>query len=138
MTHHTLSLTMQKLIIALALCMTSHAAQAALAIKVDSPAIVGTKTVVKLTIKNTFSEKVESARAQVFLTDENGRIVGQTVQWVIGGKKDRPPLAPDASTEFNFVIQTDKPSKAVKVNFIRVLLEGGKAVDIKKNVEIQE
>jgi hypothetical protein len=25
-------------------------------------------------------------------------------QWVVGGKKDRPPLAPDAESTFNFVI----------------------------------
>ena len=136
--HPILSLTMKKLIISLALCVTTIAVDAALAVKVDSPATVGTKTIVKLTIKNTFSEKVESARAQVFLTDDNGKIVGQAVQWVIGGKKDRPPLAPDASVEFNFVIQTDKPFKTAKVSFIRVLLEGGKGVDVKQNVQIQE
>jgi hypothetical protein len=113
-------------------------AQAGLTVKVNEPKSTGTKVIITLTMTSTFKEKVESARAQVFLMDEKGKVVGQNVQWVIGGKKDRPPLVPDASTEFNFVIQTDKPFKTAKVSFISVLLEGGKAVDVKQNVEIQE
>jgi hypothetical protein len=33
-------------------------------------------------------------------------VVEKDVQRVIGGRKDRPSLAPDASARFNFVIQT--------------------------------
>src|SRR4051794_39688016 len=83
-------------------------AEAKLVVKVHEVKTAGTKTIVPITMKNTFKEKVESARAQVFLMDEKGKVVGQAVKWVIGGTKDKPALAPDAETTFNFVIQTDK------------------------------
>jgi hypothetical protein len=51
----------------------STIARAELIVKVDQPKLAGQKAVIKLTMKNTFKEKVESARAQVFLMDGQGR-----------------------------------------------------------------
>ena len=119
----------------------SASAYAKLLVKVDAPKTIGSKTVVKLTMKNTFKEKVESARAVVFLFDEQNRPVGQAAQWVIGGAKDKPSLAPNASTTFNFIIPTEKVTSAnltAKVSFNRVILEGGKAVDAAKSFEIEK
>ncbi|HWX22410.1 MAG TPA: hypothetical protein VN578_21120 [Candidatus Binatia bacterium] len=113
-------------------------ARADLLVKVDAPKQVGQKVVIKLTMKNTFKEKVESARAQVFLVDDKGKVAGQAVRWVIGGKKDRPALAPDAETTFNFVVETGKPFTTTKVLFSRVLLEGGKLAGVNKEVQIQK
>ena len=70
--------------------------------------------------------------------DDQGKVVGQNTAWVIGGKKDKPALAPEASTTFNFVITTDKPFTKSKLIFGRLILEGGKVVDPVKNVVIQE
>jgi hypothetical protein len=80
---------------------------------------------------------VESARAQVFLINDQGKVVGQAARWVIGGTKDKPALSPDKETTFNFVVQTDKPFKKSKVSFTRVVLEGGKLADVNKEVQIQ-
>jgi hypothetical protein len=109
-----------------------------LIVKVDEQKTVGKKSVIKMTLKNTFKEKVESARAQIFLLDDNGKVVGQSAQWVIGGSKDKPPLAPDASTTFNFVIPAEKPFTKTKLTFSRIILEGGKVVDPAKSFEIQK
>ena len=79
-----------------ALLLVAGAAHAALTVKVDKPKQVGNKAVIKLTMKNTFTEKIESARAQIFLLDDNGKVVGQAVRWVIGGTKDKPALVPEA------------------------------------------
>jgi hypothetical protein len=117
------------------LCTTNI--EAALTVKVSEPKQIGQKAVIKLTMKNTFAEKIESARAQVFLLDDKGKVVGQSARWVIGGTKDKPPLAPDAETTFNFVVPSDKPFVTNQVTFIRLILEGGKVVDVKQNVEIQ-
>jgi hypothetical protein len=91
-------------------------------------------------IKNTFAEKVESARATVFLLDEKGKIIGQATRWVIGGNKQKAGLAPDTTHTFNFVIGLDKPligtNFTTKVNFSRIVLEGGKLAD-PKDVQIQ-
>jgi hypothetical protein len=127
---------MKRALLALLMTFGFVAAKADLIVKVDPPKQVGQKVVVKLTMKNTFKETVESARAQVFLVDDNGKVAGQAVRWVIGGTKDRPALAPDAETTFNFVVQTDKPFTAAKVTFTRVILEGGKLADVNKEVQI--
>jgi hypothetical protein len=111
--------------------------QADLVVKVEAPKQVGKKVVIKMTMKNTFKEQMESARAQVFLIDDHGKVVGQAVRWVIGGTKDKPALASDAETTFNFVVETDKSFATNKVTFTRVILEGGKLVDVNKSIQMQ-
>ena|SRR2546427_999180 len=110
--------------------------QAKLVVKVDEPKKVGGKSVVRLTITNSFKEKVESARAQVFLLDDKGKLVGQASQWVIGGAKDKPALAPGAFTTYNFVIPTERPFASTKVSFSRIVLEGGKVADPQRDFEM--
>jgi hypothetical protein len=114
---------------------------AALIVRVQAPKTIAQKTIVKLTMKNTFKEKVESARAQVFLLDDSGKIVGQAAQWIIGGTKEKPALAPNAETAFNFVVNLAKPLVATnltsKVSFSRIILEGGKLADVNKDVQIE-
>jgi hypothetical protein len=111
-----------------------------LVVDVDEPKLVGQKAVTKLSMKNTFNEKVESALAQVFLTDAQGKVVGQAARWAIGGSNDRPPLAPNAETTFNFVIPISQAQKATnlaaRVSFSRVVLESGKLADVIKEVAI--
>lgn len=109
-------------------------AHAALTVKVAEPKKVGKKVVIKLIMKNTFTERVESARAQVFLLDERGGVAGQAARWVIGGAKDKPALVSGAETTFNFVIVADKPFATNKVTFTRIILEGGKMANIATDV----
>jgi len=117
------------------------AAQAQLSITVSSPKVTGQKAVVPLALKNNLSEKIESARAAVFLLDDQGKMVGQATKWVIGGSEGKSGLAAGATNAFHFVITTDKPftttNLAAKVNFTRVVLEGGKIADVTKDVQIQ-
>jgi hypothetical protein len=120
---------------AFCLLISLNAASAALTVKIDEPKRTGTKAIIKLMMKNTFAEKIESARAVLFLIDDQGKVVGQSIQWVIGGKKYHPVLAPDASTTFNFVVSTDKPFTKTKLTFSRIILDGGKLADTQKDVE---
>jgi hypothetical protein len=121
----------------LLLLLFTTSANAKLVVQVEQPKRTGGRAVVKLRMKNIFAEKIESARATVFLLNAEGTMVGQSTQWVIGGTKDKPALAPDVSTNFNFVIATEKPFAKAKVIFNRVVLEGGKVVE-SKDVEITE
>ena len=118
----------------------SPVAQAQLAITISPPKTTGSKAVVGMTLKNNFAEKVESARAVAFLLDENGKMIGQSTRWVIGGGKDHPALESKAETKFNFVISTVQPltttNLTTKVNFTRLVLEGGKVVEANKNVTV--
>lgn len=103
--------------------------------------VVGQKTLVPMTLKNGFSERIQSARAVVFLLDEQGKLIGQSTRWVIGGNQDKPGLAAGATNAYQFVIASDKPftttNLSAKVNFSRVVLEGGKIVDVPKSVHIE-
>ena len=128
------------LVVSLLLC--SLLAGAELAVTVSPVQITGQKAIVLLAIRNNFGEKVESARAAVFLLDEKGKMVGQGTRWVIGGGKDKAGLVAGATNIFHFVVTTDKPVTATnltaRVNFSRLVLEGGKVVEIKGNVVVKD
>ena len=117
------------------------AVHAQLAVTISPPKVVGQKAVVQLAMKNNLTEKVESASAVCFLLDEQGKMVGQSTKWVIGGTKDRPALEPKRETTFNFVITSSQPftstNLTAKVSFSRVILDGGKLADAAKDVQIE-
>jgi len=123
--------------IAIVLMVQTKTASADLTVKVGPPKTYGQKTIVKMELRNTFTNAVESARAVVFLLDDNGKVVGQETRWIIGGTKDRPSLAPDAKTTFNFVVQTTKPFTKSKITVTRIVLEGGKLADVNTDVQIE-
>lgn len=128
-------------LLSLAVCLLAAvSAHAQLAVTVTPPKLTGSKAVVKLELKNMFAEKVESARAVVFLLDDQGKMAGQATRWVIGGSNTNG-LAAGATNAFHFVITADKPftttNLTAKVNFSRVVLEGGKLADAVKDVQIQ-
>ena len=112
------------------------ASHAQLAVTVSPVKITGQKAVVPLGMKNNLTNKVESARAVCFLLDEQGRMVGQSTKWVIGGSQDKAGLATAASRTFNFVVTSPQPFTATnltaKVSFTRVVLDGGKLADLTK------
>jgi hypothetical protein len=124
------------------LLLTTTVAQAQLAVTVSPPKVIGQKVVVPLGLRNDFNERIESARAVVFLIDEQGKAVGQpATRWVIGGSNDKPGLAAGVTNAFHFVIASDKPfatpNLIAKVTFSRVVLAGGKLADVNKEVQVQ-
>jgi len=104
--------------------------------------VSGQKVIVPLALKNDFTETIASARAAVFVSDDQGKVVGQATRWVIGGAPGKPGLDPKATNAFHFVVTSSKPLESTnltaKVVFTRLVLEGGKSVDPKKNVVIKE
>lgn len=133
---------MNTIIAVLASCAFGMAAQAQLAVTVVPPKVIGHKAVVTLAIKNGFSEKVESARAVVFLLDEQGKPIGQpSTRWVIGGSADKPGIGAGATNTFHFVVASDKlfprTNLSTRVTFSRVVLEGGRIADVNKSVLVE-
>ena len=118
------------------------AASAQLSVSVSPPSISGNKAVVRLAMKNGLSEKVESARAAVFLFDQQGKTVGRETRWIVGGGGDKPGLAAGATNTFHFVISADKAftntNLTAKISVTRLVLENGKTADPHKDVQIQE
>ena len=124
----------------LSLLLSTTLAQAQLAVTVPPPKITGSKAVVPLAMKNNFAEKIESARAVVFLLDQQGKAVGQpTTRWIIGNGNTNG-LAAAATNVFHFVINGTQPFTSTnltpKVQFSRVVLEGGKLADATKQVTV--
>jgi len=126
---------------ALVIAFAANISFAGLEVTVATPQISGQKAIVKLGLRNTFTERIESARAVVFLLDEQGKMIGQSTKWVIGGSKGKPGLAVGATNIFHFVIVTEKPlaktNVTAKITFSRVVLEGGKLADAARDVQIQ-
>jgi hypothetical protein len=91
------------------LALSTLAAQATLSVKIAEPKQTRDKVILKLTLRNMFKEKIESARATIFLLN-NDNVAAQATQWVIGGGKDKTPLLPDKTTTYNFVINANKPA----------------------------
>jgi hypothetical protein len=118
------------------------AVQADLIVKTGEPKTYTQKTLIKLDLHNTFTNKIESARAVMFLLDEKGKVVGQEARWIIGGTKARPPLAPDANSTFYFVVPTSKPfSKTkltvTKLTVTKLALEGGQQINAAQHVKVE-
>ena len=127
----------QTTLILLFAALTAHAQ---VAVTVSPVKVTGQKAIVPLVLKNKLTENIESARAAVFLLDDQGRMVGQSTKWVIGGVKDKPGLAAGATNAFHFVIAADKPftttNLTAKVQFNRLVLKGGKLADETKAVSV--
>lgn len=124
-----------------ALLLATAVSQAQLSVTVSPVKITGQKAVVPLALKNGFADKIESARAVVFLMDEQGQMVGTKTDWIIGGTKDRPALESGKETTYNFVITAIRPlastNLTTKVTISRLILDGGKNADVNKDVKIQ-
>jgi len=116
-------------------------AYAQLTVTVSPPQLIGQKAVARLGLRNEFREKIESARAVVFLLDEKGKMVAQGTHWVIGGERGKPGLAPAGTNTFYFVLTSAHPFSATnltaKLTFNRIVLEGGKLADPKKDVRVK-
>jgi hypothetical protein len=130
------SISMKSLLMFILLCPLLAVAQ--LVVTVSPPKITGQKVVVKLAMKNNLADKVESARAVVFLLDDQGKMVGQSTKWVIG--QNKVGLEPTATNTFNFVITSGQPftttNLTAKVSFTRIVLSDGQVADIKKTVNL--
>jgi hypothetical protein len=109
-----------------------------IAVKLSPLKVVGQKALVELTITNSGTNRIEAARAICFVLDQNGQMVGQSAKWVIG--QNKTSLEPNGQAKFNFVITAPHPLMATnltaKVNFSRLILQGGKQVNPQNNVTI--
>jgi hypothetical protein len=122
------------------LCSTAASAQ--IAIMMSPAKIEGNKAVVKLGLKNNFTNTIESARISIYLLDNENKTVGRATRWVIGSGKGQFILPSGGTNVFYFVITAPKPfattNLTAKLIFNRGLLENGKLIDVKRSVEIHE
>ena len=114
----------------LILLVAAVSAHAQLAVKVSPVKIAGRKALVPLALENRLSEKVESARAVVFLLDEQGPALGQPMTHRVIGGRNTNGLAVSATNLFYFVVTTDKPftttNLTARASFSRAGFEDGK------------
>jgi len=114
-------------------------AKGELSVMISPPKIVGQKADISMEFRNSSNKKVESVRAVTFLLDENGKVVAQATRWIIGGGqvgKSSSDLPANTTRTVHFVVPSDKPfattNLTTKVNFTRVVLEGGQILDPKE------
>ncbi len=117
---------------------TTVAASAALLVQVAPPKTTGSKAIIEIGLTNSYSIKIESVRATVFLLDDQGKVTGESTRWILGGTQDKPGLPPKGKTTYNFVVSTDKPFTKTKLLVSRVILEGGQLANVFKDVRIVE
>ena len=110
---------------------------AALLIRLNESKNYGQKSILKMELQNTYIESIESARAVVFLIDNSDKVVGQQTRWILNGTKGKPALAPNATSTFNFVVQSEKPFTKTKVIVTRIVLANGTLGDLNKDVVIK-
>lgn len=111
------------------------------------------KSVVKIKARNNFDQNVKAARAWVFLMDDQGKVVGQNAQWIIGGdssdgpqesegRKTGAPLEPEKEAEYSIAVnhssQGANPPTQTKITFSRIILADGTLVNPHKSVEALE
>jgi hypothetical protein len=118
---------MNSLKILLLLVCCTLTAQAQLAVTVSPVKITGQRALVPLALTNHLPESVESARAMCMVLNAQGKMVGQSAKWVIGGAPNRPALPPQAGTTYNFVITSphllETTNLTARIVFSRVVLE---------------
>lgn len=131
---------MNPLLIAMFLLLSVMGAQSQLHVFQSSPKLTGQKALVKLALKNDLPNTVQSARAAVFVLNQKGEMLGEGARWVIGGDGKTNGLAPGATNQFFFVVNLVKPvtdtNVTARIHFNKLLLEGGKQGDVKKDVVI--
>jgi hypothetical protein len=129
-----------KLFLLAAVLLCPLLATAQLDVTVTPPKVVGQKAIVELAMTNNLADKVESARAVCFLLDAQGKMVGESSRWVIGGTKERPALEPKKATTFNFIVTSPQPftttNLTAKISFSRVVLAGEKLADVRQAVTV--
>jgi hypothetical protein len=72
------------------------------------------------------------------LLNDEGKVVGQSTSWIIGGGKNKPALPANAKTTYNFIVPTGKPFTKAKLMVERVLLENGKLANALTEVQITD
>jgi len=129
---------MKNIIVTLSVLASCIAMGQPLSVKVAPVKTIGQKTLVELTMTNSGTNRIDAARAICFVLDQNGQMVGQSAKWVIG--QNKTSLEPNGQAKFNFVITAPHPLMATnltaKVNFSRLILQGGKQVNPQNNVTI--
>ena len=76
------------LLVSLLLAPSSN--NAALTIDVAAPKVTGQKAVIEVAMKNTYAQKIESAKATMFLMDAAGKVLSQKSGWMIGEQPTGP------------------------------------------------
>jgi hypothetical protein len=120
----------------LSLCGTIVAAE--LSVTLLPSKTVGEKVIVPLALKNGLPEKVESARAVMFLFDGRGKVVGQSTHWIIGGETNRAPLLVGGTNTYQFIVpKGGKEFVTNRLTVTHVKLASGKTANPVTDVQVR-
>ena len=105
--------------------------EAQLLVRYELPQITGDLAVVRISLQNKSKEDVEAARAVAFLINSEGKIIGQSTRWVIGGDVTTI-LHADTTNFFSFVIPVEEKAGtnfSTRITFTRLVFAGGRVAN---------
>lgn len=96
-----------------------------ISLKLIAPESGEPQGLVKIRLGNGFDQAIKSARIWVFLSDKDGRVIGQKAQWVIGAAGSTKTLPSLETKEFKILFKTTTPYHKAKATFSSLTLKDG-------------
>lgn len=107
---------------------------------------IGQQALVKIELNNNYDQSIKGVRIWVFMMDQNGKVVGEKAQWIVGGDNSNKPdfqntaLESGNINEYTVAVDTlraqtedEEPFKA-RVTFSRLILSDGTLLNPQKSV----
>lgn len=92
------------------------------------------KAVVEFKMENSLDKPIKGARAWIFLTGEDDKVLGNHAQWVVS--QDKKNELPTGETQtFKMTMPSQGKVTSAKVVFSRIILGDGSTVDPRKIVK---
>jgi hypothetical protein len=74
----------------------------------------------------------------MLLINGQGKVVGHSTSWIVGGPKSKTTLAPGATSVYDFVVEADKPFTKTQLIVERIVLENDKLGNPLKDVVVTD
>ena len=132
------------LLIIVVFIVTALCANAHIEFRLTETEQVGQKALIKLELNNTYGQALKGARVWVFLMDQDGRVVGEKAQWIVGGNNatktdsQNSTLESGKRNEYAVAVNTLRAQKedeepfTAKVTFSRLILNDGTLLNPQK------
>ena len=141
-----MNMNLKKLLSGLLFIVSTLCANAQVEIRLTETKQVGQKALVKMELNNGYSQALKGARVSVFMMDEEGKVVGQKAQWIVGGddatKTDSQNSALESGKKNEYAVavntlrgqtEDEEPFKA-RITFSRLILNDGTLLNPQKAV----
>ena len=93
-----------------------------------------------LSFSNKSEKGISGARVWVFLMSDDGKVVGNHAEWIIGGKAKKQEednsIAAGEEREVSFSFKNEQPFTEARVIFSRMIDSDGRVMNLRKEVQV--